>query len=328
MPEPARPVDEPEQTEDEAGRAVDKPTVIRDAQEGEMLLHLPPDRAPSPILRPWRIGAGVAFGAAVATKWSGAPALLGAILLAFMWERGRRSRTGSIHPIWESVRVESFGIFVFLILLPVAIYVASYARWWADTGLRLVDFWHVQTGMATYSIHLRASHPYQSSTWSWLLLKRPVAYYYKGNSAGTTSAEILGIGNPLIFWGSVIAFLYLLAVWVTRKDWRAGFIFLAFVSQYSPWFFASRTAFLFYMAPMTPFMVLAMTYLLKDLTEMEIGVERSRALAPIAALVVVVAVGLFLFFLPVLTGRTISHTAWNARMWFRDCSPKANWCWI
>ena len=70
------------------------------------------------------------------------------------------------------------------------------------------------------------------------------------------------------------------------------------------------------MVPVTPFMVLALVYALKDLSEVRIGEEQARALAPVAWLVVGIAVGVFVFFFPVLTGRAVSYTAWKARMWF------------
>src|SRR5207245_1859735 len=79
-----------------------------------------------------RVACGLAFGAAVATKWSGIPAALAAIVLCYAWERTRRKRAGLHHPIREAIRDESFGIFVFLVVLPLAVYVASYAKWFAD----------------------------------------------------------------------------------------------------------------------------------------------------------------------------------------------------
>jgi dolichyl-phosphate-mannose-protein mannosyltransferase len=300
-------------------------------EEGEApgeLLALPPDRAPAPVLRPWRILAGLAFGAAAATKWSAAPALAGAIALTAAWEYGRRKRLGLRRPGWETIRDEAFGVFVFLMLVPIAVYAASFAKWWADSGFHPAAFWRLQVGMADYSIHLRASHPYSSRPWWWLLLKRPVDYYYQGNAAGTTSAEVLGMGHPLLFWGSVLTVPYVFARAVARRDWRGWFLIVAFLILYLPWFAAARTSFLFYMAPVTPFMVLATVYVLRDLSEVRLGIEQRRWLAPVAAALVVVSVAMFVFFFPVLTGRTISHRAWQNRMWFGACTPKPTWCWI
>jgi hypothetical protein len=68
---------------------------------------MPPlrQRVPSPLWRPWRFAAGLAFGAAVATKWNGIPALLGALFLMAAWEVTRRRHTGDVS-LWEvSARV-------------------------------------------------------------------------------------------------------------------------------------------------------------------------------------------------------------------------------
>jgi dolichyl-phosphate-mannose-protein mannosyltransferase len=292
-----------------------------DPDEGDeaVLLELPPDRPPAPIFRPWRLAAGIALGAGTATKWSGGTALAAAVILLFAWERTRRSKLGLAHPFREAFRDEAFGIFMFLVLVPAAVYMASYAKWFTVHGLDLGRWWALQRGMASYSIHLRAKHPYSSPAWSWLLIKRPVAYYYHcfrtGSSGCAAPAEILGMGNPAIFWGSLLAMPYMLFAWIRRRDWRPGLILVPFATQYGPWFFAARTNFLFYLAPVTPFLVLAATYAAKDLFEVELGARRVRWLAPVAGLIVVVSVGIFIFFLPVLTGRIISNGGWKLRMW-------------
>jgi dolichyl-phosphate-mannose--protein O-mannosyl transferase len=52
------------------------------------------------------------------------------------------------------------------------------------------------------------------------------------------------------------------------------------------------------------------------MSQARIGTERVRALAPVAAFLILAAIGLFAFFFPILIGRTISYSAWHARMWF------------
>jgi dolichyl-phosphate-mannose-protein mannosyltransferase len=302
-------------------RRTPQPSDAPEESQEAYLLALPPDRPPAPILRPWRLATGVAFGAAAATKWSGATALVAAILLTLAWERTRRAQVGLPHPFREAVRDEAFGIFLFLLVVPAAVYMASYAKWFADHhGLDLVRWWGLQQQMASFSLHLRTKHIYSSPAWGWMLLKRPVAYYYQcfttTSGACARPAEILGIGNPAIFWGSLLAVPYVLFAWIRKRDWRAGLILMPFLFQYGPWFLAARTNFLFYMAPVTPFMALAATYAAKDLSEVELGSRRVRALAPVAAFIVAVSVALFVFFLPVLTGRITSYEAWKLRMWF------------
>ncbi len=54
----------------------------------------PAPTAPSPIWRPWRYAAGLAFGAGFASKWSAATAIFGAAVLSYAWEATRRRRVG------------------------------------------------------------------------------------------------------------------------------------------------------------------------------------------------------------------------------------------
>ena len=49
---------------------------------------------PSPLWRPWRYAAGVAFGAAVSVKWSGGLGMFAAIVVSLMWETSRRRPRG------------------------------------------------------------------------------------------------------------------------------------------------------------------------------------------------------------------------------------------
>ena len=131
---------------------------------------------------------------------------------------------------------------------------------------------------------------------------------------GDRAAEILGIGNPLLFWGALTFLPYLAFTWVRRRDWRAGAILVPVLILYVPWLFVTRPLFLFYMVPLSPFLALGATYALRDLARVLAAAR--PALRLVAAVAVVVAVGLFVFFWPVLIGDPISKGAWDTRIWF------------
>ena len=67
-------------------------------------------RHPKRLWRPWLWLAGMAFGAAAATKWSGATAMVGALVLAVVWEVTRLNcsdaccRTGNSSPSTSTQR--------------------------------------------------------------------------------------------------------------------------------------------------------------------------------------------------------------------------------
>lgn len=281
-------------------------------------------RVPSPFFRPWRIAAGVALGAAVASKWSGATAVVGVVVLSVLWEVGRRRRAGmpTRRSIWKAVQWEAFPIVIWLLVLPLVVYVASYVGWFVHFGWSLGGWAHLQGSMANYHEHLqwidpkthKPIHPYLSHAWQWILLWRPVLYYAKYGE--NMRHVIYANGNPAIFWGALLAIPWVAYTWFRRRDWRAGFVLLAIASLYLPWFVVSRPQFLFYAAPISPFFVLADVYLIRDLSEMHVAGSRSRPYLPVAVGFVVIAVALFVWFWPALTGGPLSDSAWRLRAWF------------
>jgi dolichyl-phosphate-mannose-protein mannosyltransferase len=287
------------------------------ASEADTFESSPSPPVPSPLWRPWRFAAGASFGAAAAVKWSGLFALIGAALLAAGWEWRRRRRADTRHPLWGAIREESFGLVLAFLLIPALVYMATYTGFFIDRGFSLQEFWNRQKGMYDFHAHLdtvndegEPSHPYLSRPLGWLILQRPVAYFFEGE--GT---EILGVGNPVVFWLSLVALPYLVYSWIWKRDWRVGVPIVGVASQYLPWIAWSRPEFLFYMTPVTPFLILAVTYFVRDLSEVRLAGSRSRPFLPVAVGCVVLAVAVFAFFWPVLTAYPLSKAAWNARIW-------------
>lgn len=279
-------------------------------------------RLPEPLYRPWRMVAGVAFGCAMATKWSGLTGIATAVFLSLMWERTRRKRSGVAKPLWRALQSEGFGIVISLLLVPAAVYVASYAGWFVEHGIRLGEWMRLQGDIASYHSGLKVVddagepiHPYLSEAWKWIFLVRPVLYYSRYPVEGVRKV-IYANGNPAVFWGGVLAVPFALFRWRQRRDWRAGFVAIAVLGLYVPWLFVSRPQFLFYATPITPFLVLACVYALKDLSELHVAGSRSRPYLPFAVGFVVLSVGLFVWFWPALTGGELSDAAFRLRAWF------------
>jgi dolichyl-phosphate-mannose--protein O-mannosyl transferase len=281
----------------------------------------PAVQIPSPIWRPWRFAAGFAFGAACASKWSGTTALAGAAVLAAGWEITRRRRAGDERPIWSTVRLELLGTILAFVLLPVVVYLVSYTRFFVYQSWHPSVFLSMQhaaeqfhSGLHYITAGGQHAHPYESKPWMWLPMTRPVSYYFR--SPGT---EILSMGHPLLFWTSILTAPYVVWSWIRKHDWRAGFITLAFAAQYLTWFaVASRVQFLFYLTPVTPFMVLAAVYSLKDLWEAQPASGNARPYRSAVIAYLVVYAAMFVFFYPVLTGWHLSYWAWHLRMWMRS----------
>jgi dolichyl-phosphate-mannose-protein mannosyltransferase len=323
---------------------------------------LDPDHwGPSLGVRPWRWAAGLCIGAACASKWDGAFYIPAFIALAIAWDIGARRTAGARGGLWSGVWRAGGPAFGAFIAVPAVVYIASWTGWFLSNGQYAYDhdiyihpgqswfahdravlhgWWAYQQAIWHYANTLtwdNNPHPYLSRPWGWLLMARPVAYYYQ--APGTNlSQEVLAIGNPALWWASIPALIAIGWAWIARRDWRAGAIVLMFLAGYLPWFredAAHRVMFFFYMLPEVPFMVLAVTMVIG----MAIGRRTASTLRQaigMSAVAVYLAttVVLFGFFYPVLAARTIPYTQWHDRMWLHNCAIKPNEhhenapCWI
>jgi dolichyl-phosphate-mannose--protein O-mannosyl transferase len=287
-------------------------------------------RVASPLWRPWRFVAGIAIGAGIATKWSALAALVGLLAVSLGWEIARRRRAGVVHPVRETVPPEGFGHVLAFLVVPAIVYVASYTGWFLHFGWSLGEWARLQGAIASYHERLRnvdpatgeLVHPYLSDAWRWLLLWRPTFYY--GTYGEDVRRVIYANGNPAIFWGSLLAIPYVAWAWVRSRDWRAGYLLVALAAQYLPWFLIRRPQFFFYATPFAPFLVLVDVYAIRRLSRIRFRATGSgtadarwvHPYAPIAVGFVVVAVGLFVWFWPAMTGGELTTSQWLQRAWF------------
>jgi len=294
-------------------------------------------------LRPWRLAAGVCLGLAIGTKWSGLPFVAGFGLLALLWNVDLRRRLGVRRPYIGTLALDAVPAFAALLVLPVLVYLASWSGWFiTDGGLHrhwaegrgtswpfvpeaLRSLWHYHADMWRFHTQLTEHHPYQSSPWGWLVLARPVSFYFvqfgpgeHGCTAGTCVREVIGLGTPALWWTAVAAVTYLLWRWAGPRDWRAGAVLTGIAAGWLPWFrYPDRPIFFFYAVAFVPFLVLGVTLLLGALLGDRDASARRRAVGALAAgaLVVLIVVQFFAFY-PVLTAETITRADWNRLMWF------------
>jgi dolichyl-phosphate-mannose--protein O-mannosyl transferase len=143
---------------------------------------------------------------------------------------------------------------------------------WLPNGIRSLINYHQQA--YKFHSHLYDPHAYRANPWSWLVLGRPISFYFPadagtlfpgdaatGCGAPSCAREILLIGTPIMYWAFVPALIWLLWRWLTTRDWRAGAVWMAFLVGWGVWLQNTRrTGFLFYMTPLMPFLVLGLTF--------------------------------------------------------------------
>ena len=308
--------------------------------------------------RPWRMATGLALGAATAVKWSGGYIALGLVLLVVAWEMaapvdgagtgqvvGWRARLGA------ALRRELLPSIVLLGLVPLLVYLVSYtgrvdgqllALPWREGSVWRGILEH-QFAMLRFHAGLAGDHPYESAPWSWLLLKRPVAYFFEADSG--TYREILATGNPLTWWTGAAALAAVGARWIWSGAGSmrpAAVLVIAALATYLPWLILSGAraqVFIWYLLPTIPFLFGALGLVAAQAWSFLAG----RVAIGVAAASVAVS---FAFFWPMLTAQPMTPGEWRSRIWFTDCersgaptlelpddqinhgSPPAGWCWI
>lgn len=294
--------------------------------------------------RPWRLIGGMLLGASCSVKWSGVWFLAGFAILSILWDRNAFASAGVRRPTTgTAVRSLPFA-FVTLVLVPIATYLATWTGWfmgensydrhWADgLGGRwswipapLRSLWHYHSEALTFHDHLTSQHPYESQPWAWIFDARPVNYYYptegiKGcGDAGHCVRQIVALGTPALWWAFVPAVFYSAWLIVSRRDWRAVSVLVAFLAGWASWLInPSRTMFFFYMVPLVPFLIIGVTQILGDVLGSPAAKEPRRAIG-LAALAIYLGLVLldFAYLWPVLTGQSITQTGWSDRMWLNS----------
>jgi dolichyl-phosphate-mannose--protein O-mannosyl transferase len=294
--------------------------------------------------RPWRIAAGALLGLAAASKWNGLYFLAVFAVLTVAWDVGARRMAGARRPYLSVLRKDLGWSVLSIFPTALATYLLSWTGWflsdkgygrhyaddrggtWSWIPAPIRSLWHYEVQVYDFNINLHDSHPYESNPWSWLVLGRPVSYYFQSPKNGqdgchtTTgcSREILALGTPLLWWSACFALLYLLYRWIMRRDWRAGAVIAAAGAGYLPWFaYQDRTIFYFYAVVFVPYLCLAVAMMVGAFLGPPGSSESRRMWGAVGAgTLVLLIIWNFIYFFPIYTGQTIPYSGWQARMWF------------
>jgi dolichyl-phosphate-mannose-protein mannosyltransferase len=301
----------------------------------------------------WLSLAGLSFGAAAATKWNSLGFLLG---LYLCWGALRLGRWGQNKVIAEKPldrfsRLSLFKLFIFIPCVGAVLYGLA----WIPHLLQNPEFDFVQVHQQMFSYHESVGngpkvHPYCSTWVSWPLMLRPVSYFYQRNASLMEPVPLIGppppasrakivysvyaTGNPLLWWGTTIAIILVLALclwqvwtWVERRRQGTGstmslyiqdqsmltYIATSYVANLLPWLSISRCAFLYHYMPAYLFASLALAWLIETWFRSPL-----LSLKVLASTIVLLSVAGFLFWLPFYLGLPLSPEAWQLRIWLKS----------
>ena len=120
------------------------------------------------------------------------------------------------------------------------------------------------------------------------------------------------MGTPTIWWLGLVSIVVTIGYFIYHRDRSAGLILLALLSNYLPWLmFPERTTFYFYAIAFQPYLILAITFAIKEfLADSQVN-RRVWVLSGFSLSALV-----FLYFLPLYLGTILTYESWYSRMWF------------
>ena len=255
-------------------------------------------------LLPMALG-GVAFGLGCASKWTGIYSGAGLAVLYFgvLWARYKQQKPGFA----REVKLALAGGVAFYVAVPLVIYILSYFPYKVhDPSFGLADWWKCQTYMYNYHSQLKATHSFESRWYTWPLMLRPVWYYMGKNLPAGMYASIAGFGSPVVWWGGTAALAVLGWRQASGKGSRTGAACLVmFAAQILPWMLVTRCTFLYHYFPGAMFGLMALVLWL--------GQAEERTAKRRAAVLLALALALFVWFYPALSGLPVPR-AWAASL--------------
>lgn len=301
------------------------------------------------LWRPWRIVAGLMFGASCSVKWNSIFMIAAFGILVVFWDLGARRLAGAGNAQWWSILIDAPAAFVQLVVVAVPVYLASWTGWLATDGgyyrqwgvenpddpvvkvigAPLGALWHYHQEM--YNFHtgdgmmVDATHPYEAHPAGWLFMIRPIGIEAVNDiqpgqegcdAVGTTCLRIISaMGTPLLWWFAAAAIAAAVVWWVMGRDWRFGVPLIAIAATYLPWFrFAGRPLFFFYAIMIIPFSSIILAMALGKVLG-PVGHPRRRLRAMIVGIVLFLIILNFAFIYPILTADLLTRPEWLMRMW-------------
>jgi dolichyl-phosphate-mannose--protein O-mannosyl transferase len=269
--------------------------------------------------------AGIFFGLACAAKWSGlyaAPGIL--ILLLITWYQ----KCKIVHNRKKNRRIvfKHFLICIIaFIAIPVIIYCLSYVpqmRYDLGSQTPLQYIISYQYNMYDYHSKLTATHAFSSPAISWPIVLRPLWAFINSESYAYGLVNSINfLGNPAIWWTGLIAMIALLVWSIYSFKTVPMFITVGFLTNYMVWVLVPRIAFIYHYFASVPFIILAICYWASFSWEVKKAGKKnilqkksmpSWSWIPI----VIIALILFIWFYPVLSGETMTQSYAKTLRWF------------
>lgn len=259
-------------------------------------------------------GISMAFG--VATKWTGVYAGIGlGVLFIYHTLTHLPGTAGSASPSLVKKQLGQLFLFccTFFILIPLVVYTLSFIPVVGYSEYKNLIDKAVSGSISMFNYHsqLVAEHYYSSPFYEWPVIWMPLLDANDAVNATDVSA-ISCMGNPAIWWVGIFCEIFVLIRWIVKRDKKAGFLFVAYATQYIPWMSISRITFIYHYFPAILFVILMMGY------TMDCIVKRFKWGKKAVVIYLTTAILVFFMFFPVVSGLPVNKE-WGMKLrWLKD----------
>ena len=239
---------------------------------------------------------GIFFALSISVKWTG---FLGGLALAIIY----------FYDHFKNKKKLSKTILkgtIFFVVIPLIIYISIYLIYPKNTinyTNSLSSIIKQTEQMHQYHSKLEDSHFFSSKWYTWPISYKPV-WYYTEKMSNSKHSSITGVGNIVILWVVLIAIPFMIIRLIKRKDEMSLYILICILSLWLPYIFIGRVMFMYHYFPVIPFIILAVTYLLKTIEEK----TKKKIILPIYICLVIT---FFIVYYPVISGLPMNNNYFN-----------------
>ena len=256
--------------------------------------------APGQVRRRWGLGA-VLLGLATACKWTAAPYVAFAALAYLLLRRGRPDRWPGLGPVMALALLGGVSVATYFLTFAPAFF-------YAQEPLTLATLLPFQWTMFQQQTQVLPAHTYQSAWYTWPFDWRPIWYLYE--PVDGAQRGVLLLGNPAVMWGGLVAVLACAGAWLRSRAIRPGAAAGLWIASIAIWPLIPKSLGFFYYYYL-PSIWLAVV--------LAVALDHWRArLRYWDEVVVMLAVGLFLHFYPILSAAPLAGPGAFARWIWLD----------
>jgi dolichyl-phosphate-mannose-protein mannosyltransferase len=275
------------------------------------------------------VGAGIAFGASAACKWNGLWFLLGMYIMlaiAKIWKLinpAIYTQNVDNSPIDRLAKIHPFNSFVTLAIVPAVTYTLSWIPHLIQNPKP--DFLEMQWSILNYHEKVgngTGIHPYCADWYTWPLLLRPLAYYFKQDPVTKIFHDVHAMGNPLLWWCSLAAIFILLGsigktvIKTPRQELNLAtigvplYVVVNYAANLLPWVKVTRCLFIYHYMGALLFATMGLAWLVDECLR-----SRSHWQQWLGLTVIFGVAAAFVFWLPIYLGLPLDRFELSLRIW-------------